>query len=243
MAHLNERWRLDGISPEEAGNCELNRGDLIAITGRSHVDSSLNLLRNLSRKVSFSIQYQSETVSIIWPKFAKFQEFASRRKGKPRANQGQNKGKKEPLYESQIHEPKPRRAMASRPEEIPEDLWADFLALRRAKKSPLTVIALAGIEREAKKAGWPLERALRECCQRGWQGFKAEWTRDRSANMGQRGAAGDGSKPIFIPRKIDAETKAECEASARVAARAREIAKTEHIPTLEAHRRALKEAG
>lgn len=34
-----------------------------------------------------------------------------------------------------------------------------------------------GIQREAEKAGITLEEALSTCCERGWQGFKAEWYR------------------------------------------------------------------
>lgn len=58
---------------------------------------------------------------------------------------------------------------------IPEDLALDFNAIRKAKHAPLTATAIAGIEREAGKAGLTLEQALRECCARGWQSFKADW--------------------------------------------------------------------
>jgi hypothetical protein len=52
---------------------------------------------------------------------------------------------------------------------------ADFLKIRKAKRAPLTETALAGIQREAAKAGVTLEQALRTCCERGWSGFKADW--------------------------------------------------------------------
>lgn len=54
-------------------------------------------------------------------------------------------------------------------------VWTDFLAIRKAKRAPLTDTALAGISREAEKAGLGLEEAMRTCCERGWQGFNAEW--------------------------------------------------------------------
>lgn len=38
-----------------------------------------------------------------------------------------------------------------------------------------------GIQAEASKAGWSLENALRECCSRGWTGFKADWVAERPA--------------------------------------------------------------
>lgn len=52
---------------------------------------------------------------------------------------------------------------------------ADFKRLRAQKKAPITLTAVEGIKREAAKAGYTLEQALRTCCERGWTGFKAEW--------------------------------------------------------------------
>jgi uncharacterized protein YdaU (DUF1376 family) len=71
-----------------------------------------------------------------------------------------------------------RSALAIRPDDVTERVWSDFLAIRRAKKSPLTATALAGIEREALKAGMTLAEVLAMCCERGWQGFNAEWVAD-----------------------------------------------------------------
>ena len=61
------------------------------------------------------------------------------------------------------------------PEGISLQVWNDYLAVRKAKRSPLTSTALTAIEKEAGKAGWSLEKALSECAARGWIGFKAEW--------------------------------------------------------------------
>lgn len=61
------------------------------------------------------------------------------------------------------------------PEGVSEQVWKDYLAVRKAKRSPLTDTALKAIEKEAGKAGWSLEKALSECVARGWIGFKAEW--------------------------------------------------------------------
>ncbi len=65
---------------------------------------------------------------------------------------------------------------------VSETVWEDFLKIRRAKKSPMTNTALAGIIREADKAGYSLEQALKTCCERGWVGFKAEWVADKTQN-------------------------------------------------------------
>lgn len=67
-------------------------------------------------------------------------------------------------------------------EGIDKQVAADFLAIRKAKKSPLTETAINGIKREADKAGYTLEQALTVCCERGWAGFKAEWILRDQAN-------------------------------------------------------------
>jgi hypothetical protein len=63
----------------------------------------------------------------------------------------------------------------------------DYLAVRKAKRAgPLTETALAGLRREAAKAGYTIEQALTVCCQRGWVGFKAEWIADRPSGRQAR---------------------------------------------------------
>ena len=62
-----------------------------------------------------------------------------------------------------------------KPDEVDEQVWTDFLSLRKAKHAPLTETALNGIRREAEKASVSLSVALQTCCERGWQGFKADW--------------------------------------------------------------------
>ena len=62
-----------------------------------------------------------------------------------------------------------------KPADVPADLWSAFLAVRKAKKAPLTVIAFRGIEREAEKARLSVAAALTHCCEHNWQTFKYEW--------------------------------------------------------------------
>ena len=61
------------------------------------------------------------------------------------------------------------------PSDVDAAVFADFLAIRKAKRAPLTATALGGIRREADKAGVTLEEALTVCCERGWVGFRADW--------------------------------------------------------------------
>lgn len=70
-----------------------------------------------------------------------------------------------------------RSSNAQKPESVSGQVWNDFSALRAKRRAPITETALKGIQREAEKAGITLEEALSTCCERGWQGFKAEWYR------------------------------------------------------------------
>ena len=72
------------------------------------------------------------------------------------------------------------------PDFVDAQVWADFLSIRKAKKAPMTETALKGIEREAKKAGWSLEKAISECVTRGWQSFKADWVKEKLSVSEQR---------------------------------------------------------
>lgn len=97
----------------------------------------------------------------------------------------QEKGERPP-FEKGAHlsekgdHPSPKRKRVSnvqKPESVSEQVWNDFTALRTKRRAPITETALKGIQREAEKAGITLEEALSTCCERGWQGFKAEWYR------------------------------------------------------------------
>lgn len=67
------------------------------------------------------------------------------------------------------------QAAAKRPEGVSEQVFSDFVKLRKAQRAPVTPTALAGIASEAEKAGWTLEAAMSEQVSRGWRGFKADW--------------------------------------------------------------------
>lgn len=77
-----------------------------------------------------------------------------------------------------------RARVPLRPDSVTESVWQDFLAIRRAKRSPLTDTALEGIAREASKAGMTLAEVLALCCERGWQGFNAGWIDRPRAKQG-----------------------------------------------------------
>jgi len=67
---------------------------------------------------------------------------------------------------------KRRSVYARKPDEISDSLWADW---KKHRKTAFTETALAGLRREAAKAGWTLEASITEAIERGWQGFRADW--------------------------------------------------------------------
>lgn len=58
---------------------------------------------------------------------------------------------------------------------ITGQLAEDFIALRKAKRATITPTVLNGFQREADKAGIPIQQAVEICIERNWQGFKADW--------------------------------------------------------------------
>lgn len=73
----------------------------------------------------------------------------------------------------------------TKPEDVSDGTWTDWLQLRRTKRAPVTNTVLDGARAEAGKAGMPLQRFLEIWCMRGSQGLQAEWIR-----ADERGAAG-----------------------------------------------------
>jgi len=61
------------------------------------------------------------------------------------------------------------------PLDVSEQVWNDWLQLRKTKKASVTETVVNGARSEALKIGWSLEKFLVEWCTRGSQGLKAEW--------------------------------------------------------------------
>ena len=62
---------------------------------------------------------------------------------------------------------------------VDEQVAQDWLTVRKAKKSPLTITALKTVMREAQKAGITLSAAIECSAEAGWVGFKADWYENR----------------------------------------------------------------
>ena len=58
---------------------------------------------------------------------------------------------------------------------VSHDIAEAWLDVRKTKRLAMSEIALAGVEREAAKAGVTLQAALTKAIERGWGGFEASW--------------------------------------------------------------------
>lgn len=111
------------------------------------------------------------------------------RKREGRKASASDADKKQTREEKRREESKPngldktpgKRAAVAKPEAVSQQVWDGFLAIRKAKRAPISAVALAGIEREAAKAGKTLNEALTICCERGWQAFRADWVESAAA--------------------------------------------------------------
>jgi len=81
------------------------------------------------------------------------------------------------------------------PEGVLQSVWDEFIAHRKAKKAKVTDLVIEGIAKEASKAGWSLEDALKETIVRNWQSFKADWVAVRPQMQNKWDVAGITTPP------------------------------------------------
>lgn len=94
--------------------------------------------------------------------------------------------------------PTKRARICAKPDDVSDELWADWLSHRDGKFSQT---ALEGFKREADKAGWTVAEAFTEAIERKWQGFKADWVKEK-----RNGTATSTSSPdrrSSLARAID----------------------------------------
>lgn len=95
-----------------------------------------------------------------------------------------------------------------KPDDVSDDLWADFLAHRKQKKAIVSERVINTIRNEAKIAGWTLEEALDEVILRDWRGFKAEWIKDQWKDPNAKWITADDFYKDLEPVTYSDEAKA-----------------------------------
>jgi uncharacterized protein YdaU (DUF1376 family) len=111
--------------------------------------------------------------------------------GRPKSNPNETQmvSKTNPNQEPITNNHKPKRESATNvacPFDVSDQVWNDWLQLRKTKKASVTETVIKGARAEANKLGWPLEKFLIEWCTRGSQGLKAEWLKEKLNQSEQR---------------------------------------------------------
>jgi hypothetical protein len=89
--------------------------------------------------------------------------------------QGHTRRRDKKLEEEKNNTPLPPKGVA-KPDGVSDDVWRDW---KRVRKKPITPTVLKRMETEAAKLGWTLAQAITEAAESGWQGFKAEYVKER----------------------------------------------------------------
>lgn len=169
----------EGTSTVEGGTSTIAGGVLQPVRTNREIEQGINRERN--RESSMRTSGNSSAIAAVASAQAQtpYPEDFDQSLFDEAQREAQLAGEKT-TDEPPMKEEKPKRKRSSnaqKPESVSEQVWSDFTALRTKRRAPITETALKGIQREAEKAGITLEEALSTCCERGWQGFKAEWYR------------------------------------------------------------------
>ena len=120
---------------------------------------------------------------------------------------------------------KKRATSVACPPDVSQQIWSDWVALRKSKKAPITQTVLNGAVSEAKILGWPLEKFLAEWCSRGSQGLKAEWIVKPNPADKVRLTVAPSNEPDPALEKIKADDKKAVPPSLEILARMAQLRK------------------
>lgn len=107
-----------------------------------------------------------------------------------------------PLHSASEEKEMPKKrhvsVLVDKPDDVSQEVWDSWMVARKSKGGKITTVALQAVRREADKAGWTLEAAIRECAERDWKGFKAAWVADKPPPFHSRPAPGYQSSNVHI---------------------------------------------
>ena len=114
---------------------------------------------------------------------------------------------------------KKRATSVACPPDVSQQVWDDWVTLRKGKKAPITKTVLDGAIVEAKKLGWTLEQFLIEWCNRSSQGLKADWIVKPNPADKVRLTVAPSNEPDPALEKIKADDKKAVPPSLEILAR------------------------
>ena len=105
------------------------------------------------------------------------------------------------------HKTQKKATVVACPLDVRDQVWNDWVALRKSKKAPITATVVEGARKEAFKLNWPLDKFLVEWCTRGSQGLKAEWVVKPNPADNVRFTVASSNEPDPALEKIKADEK------------------------------------
>lgn len=185
------------FTPKEFENQTIPAGSLVIGLSKLAAEVGLSvakvrtILRNLNG-TELTIKTSNKFSIISISKWNEYQGVDKQTTNKTQSNDKQlttiKEGKKE---RRENNTPlNPPKGKITKPDDVTDQVWKDFVEHRRKKKAVITATVLSRIRSEVEKVGWCMDDALAEMCARNWQGFKGEWVK-----KGEENAAISGNKP------------------------------------------------
>jgi hypothetical protein len=164
----------------------VDRGQFIF--GRNKAAEKLGMspstVRNIMQKlVDFNnLDMQKDThFSIVtvcdYDFYQTFENYKGQAKGQPMDSQRTADGQPEDTTKTPKTpiSPKTPKEIITKPENVTDQTWSDWLSHRKEKKAKVTETVLKGFIKQAELAGLSLEETIKESINRNWIGFKADW--------------------------------------------------------------------
>ena len=91
----------------------------------------------------------------------------------------------------------------SRPADVAEQTWGDWLTLRKAKRAPVTETVVNNARSESELAGMSLDAFLQVWCARGSQGLQADWLKPHERQVASRMSFAEADEQRARDRWLD----------------------------------------
>lgn len=165
-----------------AGSLVTGRNELSLETGLSEqsIRTAISKLKSTNNITSYSTKHFSVISIVNWSEYQSDQP----------ATQPPQQPATQPAVQPHIKKKEERKKKEEyitpiaplKPDDVSDEVWADFCALRKKKKAVITKTVVDGIRKEAVEAGWSMQEALSEAIVRDWKSFKAEWVNKSGGN-------------------------------------------------------------
>lgn len=160
---------------------------LIASEDETHKGALPNM-----RRLAFRLRMKESQLNQVLTKLSGwlYQDDIDAVSGKHQPDAPETETEAETLQRTETEAEKPPRkrseptAVIAKPDDVDPQTWADWLALRKAKRAPVTETVVSGARSESVKAGMTLDEFLQVWCRRGSQGLDAGWLKQN-----ERGAS------------------------------------------------------